>query len=327
MLPLYEEPHFTFRFAEARLIPRFRLEGVEAGRPVSVFKADARTGERLGLPATAAVGEGGWVDLPEPILVRAGEAFVAVPGRGDEPPLPPTFRGGRGEDVAIRLNEVIPWGRSFEEYRRLFALSDADLAGTILGCGDGPASFNAEASARGHAVVSCDPIYAFSPAEIERRVSDCYDDLVAQLRRDRDGFVWDDFRDPDHLGSCRLAAMRRFLADFEAGRAEGRYVTAALPGLPFEDGQFDLALVSHLLFLYSEQLDFGFHRAAVEELLRVAREVRIFPLLTLGRMPSPHVGPIRTHCTGRGWGTEIAAVPYEFQRGGNEMLRISRDEP
>jgi hypothetical protein len=25
------------------------------------------------------VGEGGWVDLTEPIVVRAGEAFVAVP--------------------------------------------------------------------------------------------------------------------------------------------------------------------------------------------------------------------------------------------------------
>jgi hypothetical protein len=191
--------------------------------------------------------------------------------------------------VTIRLNEVIPWGRSFEEYRRMFALSDADLAGRILGCGDGPASFNAEATGLGHAVVSCDPIYACSPAEIERRVEDCYADLIAQVRHHPDGFVWDQFHDPDHLGQCRLAALRRFLADFEAGKAEGRYVTAALPRLTFEDGQFDLALVSHLLFLYSERLDFEFHRAAVEELLRVAGEVRIFPLLTwgAGRLRTP----------------------------------------
>jgi hypothetical protein len=79
MLPLYEDPCFTFRFAEARIIPRFQLEGVEAGRPVSVFKIDPGTGERLGLLATATVGEGGWVDLGEPIIVRANEAFVAVP--------------------------------------------------------------------------------------------------------------------------------------------------------------------------------------------------------------------------------------------------------
>jgi hypothetical protein len=41
--------------------------------------------------------------------------------------------------VTLRLSEVIPWGRSFEEYRRVFALTDEDLAGRILGCGDGPA--------------------------------------------------------------------------------------------------------------------------------------------------------------------------------------------
>ena len=80
MRPLYEDPHFTFRFADDRIIPRFHLEGVEAGQQVSMFRTDPGTGERLGLLATATVGEGGWVDLPEPIIVRAGEGFVAVPG-------------------------------------------------------------------------------------------------------------------------------------------------------------------------------------------------------------------------------------------------------
>jgi hypothetical protein len=79
MTPLYEDPWFTFRFAEARIIPRFHLKGVEAGRRVSVFKIDTDTGERLGLLATATVVEGGWMDLTVPIIVRAGEAFIAVP--------------------------------------------------------------------------------------------------------------------------------------------------------------------------------------------------------------------------------------------------------
>ena len=79
MLPLYLDPHFTFRFADDRIIPCFHLEGVEAGRRVTVYKIDPDSGERLGLLATATVGEGGWVDLPEPIIVRAGEAFIAVP--------------------------------------------------------------------------------------------------------------------------------------------------------------------------------------------------------------------------------------------------------
>ena len=80
MIPLYHDPHFTFRFAEDRVIVRFHLEGVGPGRRVEVFRIDPRTGGRLGVLATATVGEGGWVDLPGPITVRAGEAFVAVPG-------------------------------------------------------------------------------------------------------------------------------------------------------------------------------------------------------------------------------------------------------
>ena len=79
MLPLSYDPHFTFRFADDRVIPRFHLDGVEAGRRISVFKLDPASGERLDRIAMATVGDGGWVDLPEPIIVRAGEGFLAVP--------------------------------------------------------------------------------------------------------------------------------------------------------------------------------------------------------------------------------------------------------
>ena len=79
MLPLHHDLQFTFRFGDDRIIPRFHLEGVEAGRRVAVYRIDPDSGVRLGLLATAGVGEGGWVDLPEPITVRAGDAFIAVP--------------------------------------------------------------------------------------------------------------------------------------------------------------------------------------------------------------------------------------------------------
>ncbi len=228
----------------------------------------------------------------------------------------------------MKLSEVIPWGRSFDEYRRMFSLTDGDLAGRVLGCGDGPASFNAEATALGHRVVSCDPIYAFSGGEIEHRVEQCYDAVISQVRRNLDGFVWDHFRDPDHLGECRLAAMRLFLADFEQGKQEGRYAAASLPRLPFADDHFSLALVSHFLFLYFEQLDLAFHIAAVEELLRVATEVRVFPLLGLDRQWSPHVAPLHEHLMRAGFEVQVVAGEYEFQRAedhaGNRMMRVRR---
>jgi len=79
MIPLHHEPHFTFWFADDRIIPRFHLEGVEPGRRIAVFRLDPVTGERRKRITTATTGEGGWVDLAEPIIVRAGDGFVAVP--------------------------------------------------------------------------------------------------------------------------------------------------------------------------------------------------------------------------------------------------------
>jgi hypothetical protein len=61
------------------IISRFHLDGVPAGQQVCVIKIDPYTGKRMGLLATCMVGEGGWVDLAEPIIVRAGEAFIVVP--------------------------------------------------------------------------------------------------------------------------------------------------------------------------------------------------------------------------------------------------------
>jgi len=75
---IVEHPHFTFRFDENRIISRFHHEGVSPGQRVNVFRIDADSGERLGLLATATVGEAGWVELQDPIIVRSGEAFIAV---------------------------------------------------------------------------------------------------------------------------------------------------------------------------------------------------------------------------------------------------------
>jgi hypothetical protein len=47
MIPLYHGPHFTFRFADDRIIPRFHLKGVPPGLQVSVIKIDANKDERL----------------------------------------------------------------------------------------------------------------------------------------------------------------------------------------------------------------------------------------------------------------------------------------
>ena len=220
------------------------------------------------------------------------------------------------------LKEVIPWGRSFDEYRRMFDLTDADLGLRILGCADGPASFNAETTRGGSRVVSCDPLFRYQVSEIRNRIDATYEQVLEQTRQNRDEFVWGAIPSVEELGRVRMSAMEAFLEDFEAGRTEQRYLDAELPVLPFPDGAFDLAVCSHFLFLYSDQLGEAFHHEAVLELCRVAAEVRIFPVLALGGRRSPFLPSLIRQLRHKGHQTTLERVPYEFQRGGHEMMRI-----
>jgi hypothetical protein len=225
--------------------------------------------------------------------------------------------------MSFTLNQVVPWGRSFDEYVAMFALTKSDLAGRILGCGDGPASFNAVLTGRGGRVVSVDPLYRFAQDDIRQRIRRTYAEVLEQTRKNAHEFLWTSIRSVDELGRLRSAAMEEFLADYSPGVAQGRYVDGQLPHLPFRDGSFDLAVCSHLLFLYSEHLSEDFHVESIKELCRVAGEARIFPLLELGAIPSRHLPAVRTRLAADGYSVSIETVPYEFQRGGNQMMRVT----
>jgi SAM-dependent methyltransferase len=222
--------------------------------------------------------------------------------------------------MTITYNEVKPWGRSFNEYVGMFALTDADLHKRILGCGDGPASFNAEATERGYRVTSVDPIYMLSAAQIEQRVGETWQEILEQMRGNMESYVWTHFNSVEDVGAARLSAMRRFVTDLEQGKRDGRYIDASLPTLPFESDSFDLALCSNFLFMYSDHLSTAFHIDAVREMCRVAREVRIFPLLDLANRESIHLEPVIAAMAQDGWHAERVTVNYEFFLGANKIF-------
>ena len=224
--------------------------------------------------------------------------------------------------MPFTLDSIVPWGRSMDEYVAMFALSQQDLDSRILGCADGPASFNVEMHDLGRSVVSADPIYQFSPEDILARIDQTCPKILQQIRENLDDFVWTRVSSPEALGQLRKEIMDRFLTDFQEGKSAGRYVTCELPVLPFGDQTFGLALCSHFLFLYSDQLSAEFHCQAIQEMLRVAKEIRVFPLLTLGRQYSPHLDHVCEYYSGAGRTCEIETVDYEFQLGGDQMLRI-----
>lgn len=229
--------------------------------------------------------------------------------------------------MGFQLAEVVPWGRSFDEYVAMFSLTAEDLRAAILGCGDGPASFNAELTRRGGTVTSIDPLYAHSADAIRARIAKIAPVVLGQTRQYADSFVWTHIRSIEHLQEVRLAAMDDFLRDFAAAGSAARYQTGGLPVLPYRDGQFGLALCSHFLFLYSSSLSQQFHVDAIAELCRVAAEARIFPLLELGGAESRHLRPVVGALEARGFSVAISTVPYEFQQGGNRMLVVRSPSP
>ncbi len=227
--------------------------------------------------------------------------------------------------MAFTLDKVVPWGRSFEEYVRMFRLTESDLVSGILDVAGGPASFNAAMHARGRRVVSCDPLYQFSAEDISGRIRETRDAVLRATEENRSNFMWTDMQSPSQLGAVRMAAMDQFLEDLPRGLVEDRYRAAQLPTLPFPDNSFDLALCSHFLFTYSDILPLDFHLASGRELCRVAGQARIFPLLPqFGSAHSSLVAPVLARLRSEDYFCEVLRVPYEFQKGGKEMLRVIR---
>jgi len=226
--------------------------------------------------------------------------------------------------MTFTLESVVPWGRTFNEYVSMFALSSQDLKLNILGISDGPASFNAEATAQGVKVLSIDPLYSYSALEIQEQFSKTKSTIIEQIQSNQSEFSWITFSSIDGLVQAREQAMKLFIEDFTSEYSNPRYLTSSLPLLPLEDQEFDLSLCSHFLFLYSLQHDREFHVKSIKEMCRVSKQSRIFPVLELGAKESRHLSAVRAELESEGYDTELKKVPYEVQKGGNQMLCVQR---
>ncbi|MCR5599754.1 MAG: SAM-dependent methyltransferase [Ruminococcus sp.] len=223
----------------------------------------------------------------------------------------------------MKLEKVVPWGRNIGEYRSMFLLDDDDMKKKIAGFGDGPASFNCQATAEGADITSFDPIYCFSAQQLRSRINEVRDIIIPQMKENSDNYVWDRIKSVRELEDIRMSAMDMFLDDFEQGKAEGRYICHELPDrLPYEDGTFDIGLSSHFLLMY-DQLGYDFHIAALSEMLRVCKEVRIFPLGDLDGRELHLVEQVIEHFH-RVFKVEILKTGYRFQRNADSMMKIRR---
>ncbi len=227
--------------------------------------------------------------------------------------------------MAFFLKNVVPWGRNLNEYRKMFQLSEEDFSRKIISFGDGPASFNSEAAGLGCHITSIDPIYQYTRAEIEKRIDETKSIVMEQTKNNINNFVWTQIKDPSELERIRLTAMKAFLADYERGKTEKRYICHELPDrTAFHDNAFDIGLSSHFLLLYPA-LGYDFHIGSINEMLRICKEVRIFPMVDLDGKKTELTNNVIEHFN-KSCHVKIISTSYEFQKGGNQMLSIKKKE-
>lgn len=225
--------------------------------------------------------------------------------------------------MSFKLDNVIPWGRNLSEYKLMFQLNDNEMSKKIASFGDGPASFNYEATQQGYSVKSFDPIYQFSISDLQKRIEEVPVTVMQQMRENMDNYVWTHIKNLEELERLRMSAMRLFLSDFERGKKEGRYICYELPQtLSYENDRFDIGLSSHFLLMYTA-LGFDFHIQAMKEMLRVCKEIRIFPIVDLDAKKTDLIENVIDFFKSR-FIVEIKKTQYEFQKGDNNLLIIKK---
>lgn len=225
--------------------------------------------------------------------------------------------------MTFKLDSVVPWGRNMEEYQLMFHLSTHDLSKKIASFGDGPASFNHDMTKNNRSVTSFDLIYQLSKEDIENRIEEVRVTVMQQMRKNRDNYVWRKIRNLNELENIRMSAMKTFLSDYEAGKAEGRYIFHEFPNkLPCKADYFDIGLSSHFLLMYTT-LGYDFHIDTMSEMLRTCKEIRIFPIVDLDGNKTELTAKIIDYFR-KDYKIEIIRTNYEFQKGDNKLLIIRK---
>jgi hypothetical protein len=225
--------------------------------------------------------------------------------------------------MAFLLDNVVPWGRTQEEYINMFSLSESDLRKNIASFGDGPASFNYQQTVKGQRVTSFDLIYQFTTEQIELQIYKTKDIVMEQMRQNKNNYVWSHFKDESDLEQFRMYAMRLFLDDFDKGKREGRYVYHTLPDkTDYTDDSFDIGFSSHFLLMYTN-LGYDFHIKAIDEMLRICKEIRITPIVDLDGESSELTKQIITHYK-KSYDVRTTTTDYLFLKNSNQMLHIKK---
>ncbi len=220
------------------------------------------------------------------------------------------------------MRKLVLWGHTVDEYREMFDLSQEEMNGRILEYGCGPSALNAQQFHQHHEVVSCDPLFVLDKDTLYSKSIMIFAHMADEIRKDKEQFDFTPVGSLEQLIEQRQKGMQQFFSDYEQGKAEGRYYGAADYHLPYGDFSFDLALSAHYLFADLDEQSVDFHCNVIRELARVAKEVRIFPLIDRDGQTSEFLGPVLLQLQNEGYGAEVREISYHLHKAENAMLRV-----
>lgn len=228
-------------------------------------------------------------------------------------------------EKGLKLDRVVFYGRALSEYKKFFDLDIRALRGKkTLDIAAGASSFTAEACVKGVDAIALDPLYGEDLDVLLKRGEQDIDHVMSEVVQAPELFNWSFYATVDQLRECRAESLRLFAEDYPLGLMEGRYVKGAAPNLPFADDSFDMALCGHFLFIYSDRLDYDFHRDSIVEALRVSGEMRIYPLTGLDANPRDFLTDLLSDLERENISGQIARVPWGFLKNSDHMLRLTR---
>lgn len=186
---------------------------------------------------------------------------------------------------------------SYSDYLDFFALSAEDQSARILDFLGGFSDFNQRISNSGGNVISLDPIYSISQ------------ERLLEMLRHHHSFGMDNSTNEDSLNE----RVREFCN-------RDRYLPLESLPLPFTDYQFDLALVNVTAIneIMGHQLSL---LTLLKELLRVSKEVRVFPLLDNTHLVADW-GNVMYYLQEHHFGQELKVINRNDEESDRTMLRI-----
>ena len=222
--------------------------------------------------------------------------------------------------MSLDLDNVIFIGRTYDEYIDMFNLHNLKNK-KVLDFPAGACSFSSQNNS-----YAADILYDQDKEDLEIVGKKSINLIYKNIDWINSTCTLSYYKDIFKHKAQREEALNDFLKDY----SKERYSKQTLPNSTFKDKEFDLLLSAHFLFTYDDRFSYEFHKKSVFEMLRVSKEVRIFPLVDMNnsnlgkqRNFSPYLYRLLEELEDYGYSYSIEKSNYEFQLDAGYFLKIN----